>query len=66
MAEKTKPLTKAQQQHLITLNSAILRAQQQLNDFVAYLRDEHGAPASDWELYDIQQGFVKTPAKQQS
>lgn len=63
MAKNTKPFTKAQQRYLISLNGAILQVQQQVNDFVAYLRDEHDAPAPRWELYDIQQGFVKQPAK---
>jgi len=57
--EQTKPLTRAQQRHLLHLQGAVLQAQQALNNFVAYLREEHDAPAPEWEIYDVQQGFVK-------
>lgn len=64
MAKNAKSLTKAQQGHLARLNNAMLQAQQRINDFVAYLRDEHSAPSPEWELYDIQQGFVRKPTKE--
>ena len=54
-----KPLTHAQQQHLSKLLSVAAQAQQAVNDFVVYLREEHDAPAPEWEIYDVQQGFIK-------
>jgi len=61
-----KPLTKAQQRYLVQLQVAVLQAQQALNGFVAYLREEHNAPAPKWELYNIQQGFVKQADKEKT
>jgi len=60
--EQTKPLTKAQQRHLLHLQGAVLQAQQALNNFVAYLQEEHDAPAPEWELYDLRQGFSRVSA----
>lgn len=52
-----KPLTAAQQRTLTDLNNAAITAQGNLERFVAYLRDEHGAPAPGWQLRDIRVGF---------
>ena len=61
--ETTKPLTEAQLRHLVALNEATFQAQARLNEFVAYLRDEHDAPASEWRIEDISVGFVSTKAE---
>jgi len=57
-----KSLTHAQQQHLSKLLSVAAQAQQAVNDFVVYLREEHDAPAPEWELYDLRQGFTRVGA----
>ena len=62
---ETKPLTEAQKQYTLYLNTAFLQAKQRLDEFVAYLRAEHNAPAGGWELRNIQLGFERTQKAQQ-
>lgn len=59
MAEDTKPLTEAQQQHLTRLNAVFLQARQRMDEFIAYLRAEHDAPANEWQLQNLQVGFER-------
>jgi len=59
MTETTKPLTDAQQQHLQALNSAFMQAKQRMDEFIAYLRAEHDAPAPEWELRNLETGFER-------
>ena len=58
-----KPLTTSQQQHLsdliIIAQTRAKAVQEEIDRFVEYLRNEHGAPAQKgWTLDDIQVGFV--------
>ena len=62
MSQDSKPLTPAQKQHLSKLLGIAAQAQQAVNDFVIYLREEHDAPAPEWELYDLRQGFTRVGA----
>jgi len=59
MPETTKSLTEAQRNHLAALNAAFMQAKQRMDEFVAYLRAEHGAPAGEWLLRSLQVGFEK-------
>ncbi len=61
MTEKTKVLTEAQRNHLKILNTALMRAKQHEDQFMAYLRAEHGAPAGEWALRNLQVGFERVP-----
>jgi len=54
---QTKPLSEAQRQYLMVLNSAVLQTQAELNRFVAYLRQEHEAPEAEWMLREVDVGF---------
>jgi hypothetical protein len=54
-----KPLSEAEKRHLQTLNQAVMFAQQQLTQFIAFLRDQHDAPEMEWALERIEVGFVK-------
>ena len=58
-----KPLTVSQQQHLsdlITIAETRAKdAREEIDRFVEYLRNEHGAPAqAGWTLNDLHEGFV--------
>lgn len=59
MTEDTKPLTEAQRNHLAALNAAAIQTKQRLDEFIAYLRAEHDAPASEWALRNLEVGFEK-------
>ena len=59
MGENIKPLTEAQRKHLIMLNAAFLQARRRLDEFAAYLRDEHKAPSPEWTIRDASIGFEK-------
>jgi hypothetical protein len=54
-----KTLSPAEKRHLQTLNQAVMFAQQQLTQFIAFLRDQHDAPEMEWSLERIEVGFVK-------
>jgi hypothetical protein len=54
-----KPLSAAQQRHTLQLIEIAQRAQDDVNRFVAYLREEHDAQADDWKLENIKDGFVR-------
>ena len=54
-----KPLSDAEKRHLQMLNQAVLLAQQQLTQFIIFLRDQHDAPEMEWALERIEVGFVK-------
>jgi hypothetical protein len=57
-----KPITAAQQKYLLSINNAMLAAQQHMNEFIAYLRDEHNAPEREWIIRDASIGFERAPA----
>ena len=59
-----RPLTKAQQRHLQTLIEATQHAQQMVDAFVLYLRDEYDCPAPEWTIRSLNVGFE--PSNQQS
>ena len=61
MTENTKPLTEAQRDHLAALNAAFMQTKQRMDEFVAYLRAEHDAPADKWQLRNLQVGFEQMP-----
>jgi len=63
MDEKSKPLTAAQRNHLAALNAAFMQDKQRMDEFVAYLRAEHDAPANGWRLRNLQVGFERIPEK---
>ena len=63
MTENTKPLTQAQRNHLAALNAAFMQTKQRLDEFIAYLRAEHDAPANEWLLQNLQVGFERIPEK---
>lgn len=50
MGNNTVPLTNAQRARLAALLQAHAIAQEQLNGFASYLRDEHQLPAGNWSL----------------
>jgi len=54
-----KTLSPAEKRHLQTLNQAVMFAQQQLTQFITFLRDQHDAPEMEWALERIEIGFVK-------
>jgi len=63
--QDTKPLTEAEQKYVRQLNEeagAILQqlqaAQRRLRMCELFLRGQHDAPEDEWELNDIQIGFV--------
>lgn len=64
MSDEIKPLTQAQQKRLRALNEAAIRATQAVNDFIEYLREEHGCPVGEWEITDIARGFEKVRSGQ--
>jgi len=57
--QNTKPLTEAQRNYLATLNTALLQAKQRMDEFIAYLRAEHDAPAPEWLLHNLETGFER-------
>jgi len=57
--ENVKPLTEAQQKHLRAINAAFMQAKQRMDEFIAYLRAEHDAPAGEWGLQNIEVGFER-------
>jgi len=59
----TKTLTDAQRQHLLALNTAFMQARRQIDQFIAYLRAEHDAPADKWLLRNLTVGFEQIPGK---
>jgi len=59
----TKTLTDAQRNHLAALNAAFMQDKQRMDEFVAYLRAEHDAPANGWRLRNLQVGFERIPEK---
>jgi len=61
--DSAKPLTEAQRNHLAALNSAFMQAKQRMDEFVAYLRAEHDAPAGRWLLRNLQVGFERIPER---
>lgn len=63
MTETTKPLTDAQQNHMAALNAAFQQVKQRMDEFVAYLRAEHDAPAEGWMLRNLQAGFERIPER---
>jgi len=54
-----KPLTEAQRNHLAALNAAFMQTKQRMDEFIAYLRAEHDAPAPEWALRNLRIGFQK-------
>jgi len=67
---KTKPLTEAELAYFRALNDAgsvayqrHLEAQQRLVACLAFLREQHGAPEGEWELKDLNIGFVRVGPK---
>lgn len=57
---ENKPLTKAQTAHLLRLYAVKQQAEARIDEFVAYLANEHNAPASDgWTKVDPVLGFVR-------
>jgi len=59
----TKTLTDAQRNHLAALNTAFMQDKQRMDEFVAYLRAEHDAPADKWRLRNLIVGFEQIPEK---
>ena len=61
----SKPLTEAQKRRLETLAERQAKADSDLQEFVAYLADEHDAPSSDgWVIRNIEEGFTQENAPQ--
>lgn len=61
MSDERKPLTDAQQAHLDALAQAQQMAAQAVQQFLAYLRAEHDAPAADgWNIATADEGFVRS------
>jgi len=54
-----KPLTEAEQEYLVALNTQVQNGQMALQNFLAFLRKQHEAPATEWELGDIRVGFTR-------
>jgi hypothetical protein len=53
-------LSAAQQRRLKRLVDGMNAAQRELNEFVAYLQEEHDAsPADGWVIRAIEDGFVR-------
>lgn len=55
----TKKLSAAQVKRMEALIAQRNAAQVALDGFVAYLRDEHQAPESEWTIQNILDGFVQ-------
>lgn len=60
-----KPLTPAQQRKLGNLISQMNALRFEMDQFIGYLRDEHEAPEEEWDLNDINEGFVMKVEEQQ-
>ena len=56
---ETRPLTEAEIAHLTRYNATLLEAKRRLDEFMAFLRDQHDAPASEWVLRRADVGFER-------
>jgi hypothetical protein len=58
--EETRPLTRAQRQHLLALNAEKVKIEAEIERFVGYLAIEHDTPADQgWTRIDPDKGFVR-------
>lgn len=61
-----KKLSRAQQETLLPLAIAYNNAKAQQDAFVNYLRAELGCPVPDWQITDIEEGFVNMRASKKA